>query len=280
MTPTAIVTGGSRGIGAEVVGRLATTGHHVLLVFTEDDRGAEETAARGSNADASVVPFRCDITADDSPIRIFDAAAELGTPTVLVNNAGTTGAISPLRDATDETIRRAIDVNLTATIRLCREAMSRWTCDEKSRNGGYVSDEEPQNEGPATEHGPHCDRREAVRRSPRSIVNVSSIAAKIGSPNEYVWYAAAKAGVNALTTGLAVEAAPFGIRVNAVNPGTTSTTIHARAGRPNRAAEAGKRSPMGRPAEPDEIAAAVEWLVSTDASYVNGTILDVAGGIR
>ncbi len=269
MTPTAIVTGGSRGIGAEVVSRMARTGHHVLLVFTEDERGAEETAARCSTGAASVVPFRCDITTDDAPARIFDAAAELGTPSILVNNAGTTGTISPLRDATDETIRRVIDVNLTATIRLCREAMRRWS-----------GDEEPQIDGPAAEHGQHDDHGDAVHAYPRSIVNVSSIAAKIGSPNEYVWYAAAKAGVNALTTGLAVEAAPFGIRVNAVNPGTTSTTIHARAGRPNRAAEAGRRSPMGRPAEPDEIAAAVEWLVSSEASYVNGTILDVAGGVR
>ncbi|RBP62975.1 NAD(P)-dependent dehydrogenase (short-subunit alcohol dehydrogenase family) [Brevibacterium sanguinis] len=247
MGSTAIVTGGSRGIGADIVRRLARAGHHVLLVYSADDRGAEETATRCATADVAVEPLKCDITADDAPAGIFDAAARLGTPTTLVNNAGTTGAISPLSEASDETIRTVIDVNLTATIRLCREAMCRW---------------------------------QEADGLPRSIVNVSSVAAKIGSPGEYVWYAAAKAGVNALTTGLAVEAAPLGIRVNAVNPGTTNTTIHTRAGRPNRAEEAGRRSPMGRPAEPDEIAAAVEWLVSTEASYVNGTILDVAGGVR
>ncbi len=245
---TAIVTGGSRGIGAEIVRRLARAGHHVLLVYGHDDEGAEQTAARCSTAHGRVVAFRCDITDDEAPGRIFDAAADLSAPSILVNNAGTTGTISPLHDATDETIRSVVDVNLIATIRLCREAMRRWQDAEI---------------GPA-----------------RSIVNVSSIAAKTGSAGEYVWYAAAKAGVNALTTGLALEAAPHGIRVNAVNPGTTSTGIHARAGRPNRAAEVGAKSPMGRPAEPDEIAAAVKWLVSAEASYVNGTILDVAGGTR
>ncbi|MCY1683339.1 SDR family oxidoreductase [Kocuria sp. SL71] len=110
--------------------------------------------------------------------------------------------------------------------------------------------------------------------------NLSSVAAKTGSPGEYVWYAAAKAGVNALTVGLAVEAAPHGIRLNAVSPGTAATTIHARTGRPDRATEVWARSPMGRPAQPEEIAAAVEWLVGPEASYVNGAILDVAGGTR
>lgn len=244
----AIVTGGSRGIGAEVVRRLAGAGHRVLLVYSSDDRDAAATAERCSVGAADVVPFKCDIAAPHAPARIFEGAAELGVPVILVNNAGVTGRIGALASAAEGDIQRTIDLTLTAVIRLCREAMIRWIDRDDDR--------------------------------PRSIVNVSSVAARTGAPGEYVWYAAAKAGVNALTTGLAVEAAPHGIRVNAVNPGTTETTIHAKAGNPGRAAEVGARSPMGRPANPDEIAAAVAWLTGTDASYVNGASLDVTGGAR
>lgn len=244
----AIVTGGSRGIGAEIVRRLANSGHHVSLVYGNNDADAAETARRCGTSTAQVVPFKCDITEPDAPQRIFEEAERLGAPTMLINNAGITGKIGTLAESAEAAIREAIEINLTATIMLCRQAMQRWLNQDNVQ-------------------------------SP-SIVNVSSIAAKTGAPNEYVWYAAAKAGVNALTTGLALEAARHGIRVNAVSPGTTTTTIHAKAGRPNRAAEVGGRSPMGRPAAPDEIAAAVEWLVSPDASYVNGAILDVTGGTR
>lgn len=244
----AIVTGGSRGIGAAVVRRLAAAGHHVLLVYSQDDHDAAVTAKRCTTETAKVVPCKCDIAAPGSAEVVFDGAAQLGVQVILVNNAGVTGRISSLADSDAEAIRDAVDVDLTATILLCREAMIRWT--------------------------------DAGRARQRSIVNLSSVAAKTGSPGEYVWYAAAKAGVNALTVGLAVEAASHGIQVNAVSPGTTATTIHARAGRPDRATEVGARSPMGRPAQPEEIAAAVEWLVGPEASYVNGAILDVAGGTR
>lgn len=248
MTGVAIVTGGSRGIGAEVVRRLARSGHHVLLVYSVGEAEAVETAERCSTRSVAVVPFKCDVSSADAPGRIFDRATELGAPVILVNNAGITGSISSLEDAIDEDIERVVAVNLTATIRLCREAMLRWP-----QESDHV---------------------------PRSIVNVSSVAARTGAPSEYVWYAAAKAGVNALTTGLAIEAASRGIRVNAVSPGTTATTIHARAGAPRRAEEVGARSPMGRPASPDEVAAAIEWLTRREASYVNGAILDVTGGTR
>ncbi|UUE19375.1 SDR family NAD(P)-dependent oxidoreductase [Microbacterium sp. J1-1] len=244
----AIVTGGSRGIGAAVVRRLARAGRHVFLVYSHNEDDAAATAQQYATNTAKVIPFKCNIAVPDAPRLIFRRASELGTPVVLVNNAGITGRISTLEGADEDDIQQAVDVNLTATIMLCREAMRHW-----------------------------ADLRDEM---PRSIVNVSSIAAKTGAPGEYVWYAAAKAGVNALTTGLALEAARHGIRVNAVSPGTTATTIHAKAGRPNRAAEVGERSPMGRPATPDEIAAAVEWLTSAEASYVNGAILDVTGGTR
>ncbi|MFC8681961.1 SDR family NAD(P)-dependent oxidoreductase [Microbacterium ureisolvens] len=249
MTRTvAIVTGGSRGIGRAVVDRLIRRGHAVVFTYTSDESGADEVLADAASSGAEVLPLRCDVTDADAPQRIVAAAEELGNLTVLVNNAGITGPIGPLRTVTDATVARVIDVNLTATIRLCRAVVTRWEAQE--------------------------------RRDDRSIVNVTSIAARTGAPGEYVWYAASKAGVEALTVGLAKEVAANGVRVNAVSPGTTLTTIHARAGRPDRAAEVGARTPLGRAGSPDEIAAAVEWLTTSDAGYVTGAIVDVTGGIR
>lgn len=249
MTQTvAVVTGGSRGIGEAIVRRLTRLGHAVLFTYTSDQSGADRALAHAADTGANVLALRCDISETDAPRRIFDAAAELGELTVLVNNAGITGPIGPLRAVTDATISRVIDVNLIAALRLCREVVNRWEARQP--------------------------------REDRCIVNVSSIAARTGAPGEYVWYAASKAGIEALTVGLAREVAGQGIRVNAVSPGTTATTIHARAGRPDRAAEAGARTPLGRPGSPDDIAAAVEWLTSRDAGYVTGTVLDVTGGIR
>ena len=249
MTQTvAVVTGGSRGIGEAIVRRLTRLGHAVLFTYTSDQSGTDQVLAHAADTGANVLALRCDITETDAPQRIFDAADELGELTFLVNNAGITGPIGPLRTVTDATISRVMDVNFTGTLRLCREVVNRWAA--------------------------------RPRRVDRSIVNVSSIAARTGAPGEYVWYAASKAGVEALTVGLAREVAGDGIRVNAVSPGTTTTTIHARAGRPDRAAEVGARTPLGRPGSPDDIAAAVEWLTSSDARYVTGTVLDVTGGIR
>lgn len=239
-----VVTGGSRGIGRAIVERLTRRGHIVLFTYSADEEGAAEVAHDLGDA---VVPLRCDVAAPDAPTHIINAAEELGELTVLVNNAGITGPIGPLRTVRDDTISRVIEVNLTATIRLCREVVTRW----ESR--------EP--------------------REDRSIVNISSVAARTGAPGEYVWYAASKAGVEALTVGLAKEVAAQRVRVNAVSPGTTNTTIHALAGRPDRAAEVGARMPLGRPADPDEVAAAVAWLTTAEASYVTGTVLNVSGGI-
>lgn len=249
MTRTvAIVTGGSRGIGRAIVERLARRGHAVVFTYTSDQEGADAVLAWAAEAGAEVLPLRCDITDADAPVVVTDAAEALGELTIVVNNAGVTGPIGPLRTVSDETIARVLDVNLGATLRLCREVVGRW------------------------------EQREA--RDDRSIVNISSIAARTGAPGEYVWYAASKAGVEAMTVGLAREVAGQGIRVNAVSPGTTATTIHARAGRPDRAAEVGARVPLGRAGSPDEIAAAIEWLTTSEARYVTGAVLDVAGGLR
>ncbi|MER7617436.1 SDR family NAD(P)-dependent oxidoreductase [Nonomuraea wenchangensis] len=235
-----IVTGGSRGIGSSIVERLSADGASVLFTHSGSDAEARELERR---LGPRVRGLRHDVRDDPEPL--FAAAEEMGEVTGLVNNAGVTGRLGPFADLTDDDLRRVVEVNLVAPLRLCREAARRW----RGRPPGE-----------------------------KSIVTVSSVAARTGSPGEYVAYAATKAAVDTMTVGLAKELAP-GVRVNAVSPGTIDTTIHARAGEPGRAWRVAERVPLGRPGRPEEIAAAVVWLLSDEASYVTGAVLDVAGGL-
>lgn len=246
---TVIVTGGSRGIGRSTVERLCADGFAVVFTFSSADSEADARALEHDLRRHRLAAhgLRVDVTDDDAPGRILDAAATHGDVVGLVNNAGVTGRIGPITELTDEDLRRVVAVNLIAPTRLCREAARRWTADPAS--------------------------------SDRVIVNVSSVAARTGSPHEYVAYAATKAGVETLTVGLGRELAAAGIRVNAVSPGTVDTTIHARAGAPDRAQRVAARIPLRRPGAPSEIAAAVSWLLSPDASYVTGAVLGVTGGL-
>ncbi|MEU3254616.1 SDR family oxidoreductase [Streptomyces sp. NPDC006997] len=243
--PVTVVTGGSRGIGAAVCLRLAADGHDVALGHLRDAEAADKVAAGVRAAGGRCVTVRMDTSVEADVDRLFDTAEDrLGPVTGLVNNAGVTGPLGRLADTDTAVLRRVVDVNVLGALL--------------------------------------CARRAARLMTPRGtgvIVNVSSAAATLGSPGEYVHYAATKAAVDALTVGLAKELGPDGVRVTAVAPGTTDTDIHAAMGAPDRAAQAAPRIPLRRPGQPEEIAAAVAWLMSPDASYTTGTVLRVAGGM-
>jgi len=248
MRPVTIITGGTKGIGAATAARLAHAGHDLALAFHQDDAAAEQTAASVRNAGARCVLVKADVTSEEDVERLFaTAAGQLGTVTGLVNNAGTTMHVGHLADTPVDVIRRVIDVNLLGVILCARHASTVMP----PRRGGHGG----------------------------AIVNVSSAASTIGSPHEYVHYAAAKAAVEAFTVGLAKELAGDQIRVNAVAPGTVRTTIHAAAGDPGRPDRVAERIPLGRAGEPDDVAPAIAWLLGPEAGYITGAVLRVAGGL-
>ncbi|MGW1181953.1 SDR family NAD(P)-dependent oxidoreductase [Streptomyces drozdowiczii] len=239
--PVTVVTGGSRGIGAAVCVRLAGEGHDIALAYHSDSAAAESVAEAVRATGRRCVTVRAD-TADEADVdRLFDtAAAELGPVTGLVNNAGMSGPVGPLADADAAGMRRALEVNVLGYLLCARRAVRDMT----ASGGG-------------------------------AVVNVSSAAATLGSPGEYVHYAAAKGAVDTMTVGLSKEVGPAGIRVNAVAPGVIRTEFHADPERPDKL---GPATPLGRPGLPEEIAGAVAWLLSPDASYATGTVMRVAGG--
>ncbi len=239
--PVAVVTGGSRGIGRAIVERLHDAGFAVLFTHSRSPAEAGEVVS-ALGARPAVAALQVDVADDTAPAHILDAAAELGPVRALVNNAAITGTLGPLTALGDADLRRLIGVDLEAPIRLTREAIRRHDS------------------------------------GPLSVVTISSIAARSGSPGEYVVYASIKAALETFTVGVAKEVAASGIRVNAVAPGFVDTTIHARAGEPGRAFRLGATTPMGRPGTADEVAAAVAWLISDDARYVTGETIRVTGG--
>ncbi len=233
-----VVVGGSRGIGAAVARLAAERGWTVMLTYTSraDDAATvvRDIEAAGGKAQA----LRCDVSSEDDIIALFSQAAQLGPLRATVYSSGITGAASPLADASAETLREVIDVNLTGAILCAREAVRRM-----GTGGG-------------------------------SITFVSSRAADRGSAGEYVWYAASKGGLNSLCIGLSRELAAQGIRVNCVSPGPVATEMLS----VERQAKGAAMVPMQRVAEPIEIAEAVLFVASDAASYVTGANLPVAGG--
>jgi glucose 1-dehydrogenase len=242
--PITVVTGGSRGIGAATCLRLAADGHDVAVGYVRDATAAESVAAGVREAGGRAVAVRVDTSVEEDVERLFDLAEErLGPVTGLVNNAAVTGPLGRLADTGTADLRRVLDVNLLGTLLCARRAA-----------------------------------RLMAARGSGAIVNVSSGAATLGSPGEYVHYAASKAGVDALTVGLSKELGPDGVRVNAVAPGLVETDMHAAMGDPDRPRRMIPGIPLRRSAQPEEIAAAIAWLLSPDASYTTGTVLRVAGG--
>ncbi|QSR24490.1 oxidoreductase [Nocardioides aromaticivorans] len=239
--PLTIVTGGTRGIGAAVAARLAAEGHDLVLGHRSDAASAAAVVARLEAVGVRCVAVPGDLTTDEGIEALYAAADDLGALTGVVNNAGATYRFAPLADTPADEVRRTIDVNLTAPILVARAAVHRLG------RGGV-------------------------------IVNITSGAATIGSPGEYVHYAAAKAGLDLLTRGLGLELADRGIRVVAVAPGLIETELHTTTGDPGRVARMAPQIPLGRAGQPEEIAGAVAWLMSEEASYVTATTLRVAGG--
>jgi NAD(P)-dependent dehydrogenase (short-subunit alcohol dehydrogenase family) len=241
-----LITGGSRGIGAATARLAARRGHPVCLTYRSDEQSADAvvTHCRGLGVDAIAV--RADVAVEDDVVRAFDEAAALGPLAGLVNNAGIVDRQSRVEDMSAERLRALLDINVVGAFVAAREAVRRMS----SAHGGAGG----------------------------SIVNVSSRAAVLGSAGEYVDYAASKAAVDTLTIGLSREVATEGIRVNAVRPGLIDTEIHASAGEPGRVARLQSTVPMGRGGQPDEVAEAIVWLLSSAASYVTGTFIDVSGG--
>lgn len=243
-SPATLVTGGSRGIGAAIALRLAAVGHDLALTYRERHDEAERVAAECRALGAEVVLLQADLAdLDRAETIVADAVAGLGGLTGLVNNAGITGRIGSFLESTTAESEQVFRINVLAPLATTRAAIGYF----RGHGGG-------------------------------SIVNISSGAATSGAPNTYIPYAMSKAALNLLTVGAAKEFATEGIRVNTVSPGTTLTEIHAAAGRPNAPAERASRLPMGRAALPEEIAGAVAYLLSDDASYTNGADIRITGG--
>lgn len=247
MEKTILITGGSRGIGAATARLAAGRGYRVAFGYRADHEAARGVVQDIEAAGGRALAIRCDVAEAGSLDALFaEAERGLGPPAVLVNNAGITGPASRLDAADPATVRRVLDVNLTAVILASRLAVRRMS----TRHGGAGG----------------C------------IVNLSSAAATLGSPGEFTWYAASKAAVDTFTLGLAREVARDGIRVNAVAPGLIDTTMHRDTGIPDRLEALVPSIPMERAAAPEEVAEAILWLASDAAGYVTGETLRVAGG--
>jgi len=242
----AVVTGGSRGIGAGTARRLASEGWNVLVTYRSEEDAAQAVVADCREAGVWADTARVDVAADDEVRELFASLpAEAGPLRGLVNNAGIVAPTSTVAEMDADRIRRVLEVNVLGVLLCSREAIRLMT-----RGNGAGG----------------------------SIVNVSSRAAVLGSPGEYVDYAASKAAVDTVTTGLAKEVAGQGIRVNSVRLGLVATEIHARNGEPARLDRLAPTVPMKRAGSPDEAAAAICWLLGDQASYTTGAHLDVSGG--
>ncbi|MEO1105926.1 MAG: SDR family oxidoreductase [Pseudomonadota bacterium] len=241
-----IVTGGSRGIGAAAARAVGEAGWDVLVNYNESRAAAESVAADIRKAGRRADVVQADVSTEAGILATFAAADAMGPLTGLINNAGIGDKVGNIESFSFERVDRVVRLNVTSVIIASREAVKRMA----RKNGG--------------EGG--------------SIVNLVSAASKLGSPHQFIDYAATKGAMDTFTVGLALEWAGEGIRVNGVRPGVIDTEFHANVGVPNRPAEVGPQQPMGRAGTAQEVAAAILWLMSDAASYTTGTFIDVSGG--
>jgi NAD(P)-dependent dehydrogenase (short-subunit alcohol dehydrogenase family) len=245
--PVTIVTGASRGIGAATARIAAQRGHAVCVNYRSDAAAAQRVVDEILGAGGAAIAVQGNVAVEADVVRMFDAARDrLGTITGVVINAGILEQSMRLDEMEVARVERVFATNVTGAFLCAREAVRRMS----TRHGGAGG----------------------------AIVNVSSAAARLGSPGEYIDYAASKGAMDTMTIGLAREVAQEGIRVNAVRPGVIRTEIHASGGEPNRVERVKELVPMRRGGEPEEVAQAIVWLLSEDASYCTGAFLDVSGG--
>ena len=245
--PVILITGGSRGIGAATAILAAKRGNDVAFTYQSNATAANEVAEKIRVTGRKALMLQADVAVEADVLGVFKQVdAQLGRLDALVNNAGILEKIMRLEQMDAARWQRVLGVNVIGSFLCAKEAVLRMSTRHGGKGGG--------------------------------IVNVSSVAARIGSPNEFVDYAAAKGAVDSMTTGLAKEVATENIRVNAVRPGLIYTEIHASAGEPGRVDRAKEGVPMKRGGTADEIAETILWLLSDQSSYVTGTTIDVAGG--
>ena len=242
----AIITGGSRGIGRATALAAALRGFRVCIGYASNEAAAHSVVSAIEAKNGKAIAVQCDVGSEHDILALFKAADKFGTLGALVNNAGIVGTTSRVDEMSAERIQRMMAVNVTGSMLCAREAVKRMS----TRHGGKGG----------------------------VIVNLSSVAARLGAPNTYVDYAASKGAIDSFTLGLGYEVSGEGIRVAAIRPGLIDTDIHASGGEPDRAHRLAHGVPMQRVGTADEIANAIVWLMSDDASYVTSAILDVSGG--
>ena len=246
MDKVMVITGGGRGIGAETAKLAAKQGYAVCVNYLRDAKAAE-SLLRELSLGKKAIAVAGDVSKEEDVLKIFaETDKALGRVTALVNNAGIVDRSQRVETITAARLARMFAINVTGSFLCAREAVKRMST-KHGGNGG-------------------------------AIVNVSSAAAKLGSPGDYVDYAASKAAIETFTVGLAKEVGGEGIRVNCVRPGVIRTDIHLVSGDPSRVERIGGAAPLGRPGEPEEVAPAILFLASDQASYTTGSVLDVTGG--
>ena len=247
MSKIALITGGSRGIGAATALYLAAKGYNICINYKSNSDAASQVLAKAKSYGVKCISVQADVSDENDVIRLFHEIDEkLGTLTHLVNNVGVLFPQSRVENLSALRINTILTTNVTSYFLCCSEAIKRMSTQHGGKGG--------------------------------AIVNVSSAASRLGSPHEYIDYAASKGAIDTLTTGLSLEVASENIRVNCVRPGFIHTDMHADGGEPDRINRVKENIPLQRGGQPSEVASAIAYLLDDEASYITGTFMDLAGG--